>query len=794
MEENSKKPQQSEIKDIEVSIIEQEKYNLFNKIKKELLKQKMDFSFEQGKIEIAGDNFIYYPKDKPKIYFLKNSKYIYFINKQKDGIKKQYFIHDKKSFNSALEKTEIKNGVLKAESDYSKDNEKENYNSNNSNKSGSSSSSIKSLNVEDILASNYDTIIEETSIKFQKIFNPDNFNKRYSFENFNDLDFNFKYFKYNNNKIGYINEQNNWHRQLNEFYKNNINSLLFIFGPKGVGKTTLLLKYLLQEEIPRLYFSIKQMSVFNNKKWKKISLYESIYTFNNINEMNKFSELNQDNISNSPNLMEFIFSFIQFILNFHKNSKEKIFIIIDDYNDLYDPNDAISQIINYVNNNKNKICLCILGEGIFIRKKLYQYLCNININFIGKYWNLFINDEISKKDEMLKLPFYYYKYKNFTLKEEFKANEITKIAKYFNNIELKSFFLLNKYKDSFINIKELKGEFENLPLEFLSIHKKKDEYDNILIKLEFNLEIYNNVFEDSIKGMLKIENIKEKIKLFGEDNMGKQGIDFEDIIVEQFWNNTFEYINFPANNKLKIYEIYQLKSSKEKRENVDISKPIIIRQTLFKGKYYDLLLIIEDEGRKYGIFIQIGLNKTGTEISAYFDNISKYYEEYKEGIEILINYKIDSLGFLLIMDYNSQIKLKQKNNKKEGVGFCLKNNIDFLIYKNFELYKNLEDLQPIKLIKVTKNTLIYDEESEKQQITIIDEIKTNFSEICKNISEKEKSKPNLVLNENEKKAILDYIKKKYEKQFYDLEFVLNINKNNKGIGNFGIIDKDIFIS
>ena len=43
---------------------------------------------------------------------------------------------------------------------------------------------------------------------------------------------------------------------------------------------------------------------------------------------------------------------------------------------------------------------------------------------------------------MLKLPFYYYKYKNFTLKEEFKANEITKIAKYFNNIELKSFFFI----------------------------------------------------------------------------------------------------------------------------------------------------------------------------------------------------------------------------------------------------------------------------------------------------------------------------------------------------------------
>ena len=73
--------------------------------------------------------------------------------------------------------------------------------------------------------------------------------------------------------------------------------------------------------------------------------------------------------------------------------------------------------------------------------------------------------------------------------------------------------------------------------------------------------------------------------------MGKDGIEFEVLIIEQIWNNTLNYLIIPENNKIKIKEIYHLKDNNDVRTNLTPSKPIIIRQTIFKGKYYDILLI-----------------------------------------------------------------------------------------------------------------------------------------------------------------------------------------------------------
>ena len=69
-----------------------------------------------------------------------------------------------------------------------------------------------------------------------------------------------------------------------------------------------------------------------------------------------------------------------------------------------------------------------------------------------------------------------------------------------------------------------------------------------------------------------------KMELFKDESAGKDGIDFEDLIVEQLWNNTFDFINFPENNKLKVKEIYALKNNiNDYQENILVSNPIIIR-------------------------------------------------------------------------------------------------------------------------------------------------------------------------------------------------------------------------
>ena len=535
---------------------------------------------------------------------------------------------------------------------------------------------------------------------------------------------------------------------------------------------------------------------FYNRKWKKYSLLETIYIFDNQQQMENFSETKIKDIPDSPYLMEFIKEYIEFIVMFSSEikKKEKIWVIIDDYNqDLYDNNIIIEEIIDYVNKNKDKLFLCILGDGRYINEKLYQCYTNKNKGFFGMYWNQSIENDISKKNKILKLPKYYYKYKDS--KDISNVEKIIKenISEEFKKIKLESFLFLSKIIDLSIKIKDVKEELINLPLEFLTCNKTKDKDNNILIKLSFNSEIYKTVFDETIKDLLKIESLKRKMNLFKDNDWGKDGVEFEDIIILQIWNNTFEYLAFPENNKLKVKTIYELKYNKDdERPDLDLSKPIIIGQEIFGGKYYDLLLILDKDGKKYAIFIQIGLNKTGSDINTYLKNLTDNDKKYKDGIGTLIKHKIDGLGLLLIFEYEHQKDLLERNNKTEGVGFCINNNTDFLIYKDFNLYKEVNANQPIKSINVTQKTLIYEDYQENNE-SVINMIRNNFSKICQNIALNQISDPIIPLNEEEKKMILDFIVKEFKTDYSQLNFAFSIIKDQgKGFKDFGIISSDNF--
>ena len=292
---------------------------------------------------------------------------------------------------------------------------------------------------------------------------------------------------------------------------------------------------------------------------------------------------------------------------------------------------------------------------------------------------------------------------------------------------------------------------------------------------------------------MKIDTLKNKKCLFKDESKGKDGIDFEDLIIEQIWNNTFDFIQFPENNKLIVREIYELKNNINVNKNITISKPIIIKQTNFKGKFYDLLIIINKDDKRCAIFIQIGLDKTGTDINNYFNNLIKNANRYMKGIELFINNKIHSLGFILIFDYDHQKDyLKNTNIRSKGVGYCINNNIDFLIYKDFNIYKDLEDTNPINSIEITNRTLLYSIENE-ESYNNIDIIKEKFIDICNDISLTEKENTNdLMLDKDEKENILQFIKSKYKKDYDELEFILNVSDNQEGFNNFGIIDYNNF--
>ena len=152
---------------------------------------------------------------------------------------------------------------------------------------------------------------------------------------------------------------------------------------------------------------------------------------------------------------------------------------------------------------------------------------------------------------------YYYRFKFNNIKiDSLKAQIKKEINISFQKIKLNIFLLLSKYLDTYINLADLENEFENLSLEYLAIEIKKEK-DEKLIKLSFKLDIYKEIFDESIKGLLKIENIKLSFNLDREEeNKGKFGINFEDIIIEQLWNNMFKFVNFPKNNKIKINDIF----------------------------------------------------------------------------------------------------------------------------------------------------------------------------------------------------------------------------------------------
>ena len=758
-------------------------YNIYKEVIT-ILKNKSlaSFNYKEGKIVCMCNDFCYFINGQRK-YFFNGSKIIYFTNKDKNIIQQPFFIHDQNSLEEALKKTDIQNGMLRSV----KNNQENDFNKpSDSTDSKSSFSSVNSYQIENILNSNFNLIKESNAIGVKYILNEKRFNDRFNMDFVYNLDFNFKYIKDNyikNNIDDNDANQNNCLNKLKDLVKeNNTKSYCYIFGPRGTGKTTLLLKYLNFYAFPRLYFSLKIMSKsdFNNRRLKKYALMETIYTFDDILQMEKFSDIKVSEISDSSNLLEFILSYIQTIINFYSKEnkkKKKIWIVIDDYNqDLYDNNNIIEKIIKYINENKTKLFLCILGNGKYINEKYYQYYSNENTNYFAIYWNHSITNNISQKNKILTLPKYYYKYKD--LKD---INNIEKIIQEnlietFKKMNLNSFLFLSKIINKTINIKNFKDELINLPLEYLTIERHLDEDKNILLNLSFNTEIYKSVFDLTINGLLKIDCLKTKTIIFKEDNQGKNGIDFEDLIIEQFWNNTFNFLIFPDNNKLIVDEIFNLKNNKNDiRNDLDIQYPIIIRQKIFKGKYYDLLFILKIKNKIYAIFIQIGLNKKGNDINNYLKNLIDNEKKYKEGIKTLINHNIDEIGFLLIFDYNHQKTLLEKNNKSDGIGFCDKNEIDFLIYKDFNLFKKVNDIEPIKSFDVTEKTLIINDINDNESIK-------SFNKIFGDKSKENNSEPLYPLSENEKSLIFNYIKNDYDELVF-LFSIKNINEKGRFISN-----------
>jgi len=766
---------------------EKEKYYLFLEIKKFIQNLKKP---EKDEEIINMEKYFMYNKGNNSQVFYPESRFISFVNEEQ-SFNKKFFIHDQSSLDEALRISNISNAIKTSGDDM-----KQKYNSNNSN---SSSGSANSLNIEDIINKNIIIIKQEKSINYLKIFSKENFDKRFYFQKLADLDFNLKYYytPIPDRRIELKNENIIWFREIEDFYNNKkLDSELLIVGPRGVGKTTTILKALNLRKIPRLYFPIKKLMNFDSRRWKKIILYEALYILNNEKDLEEFKSYNEIH-SNDQDLIELIFEYIKLIQKFYetKNVKKKILIVLDEYDNILDTSNSILKITDYVHKNANRLLLCVLGECSYVYKKYYNFILDNDQNYKVTYWDIDIKDNL----DYLKLPLYYYKYieiqskkNNIIMDASDKSSfyELIKeeIKEDFNQIDIKKFFSLSKFLNFYSDIMNAENDFENFPLEFLTL-KIKNENGKIYFIINFKLSIYKEIFNESIKGLLKIENIKSNIildKNYDEVSPKKDGIQFEEIIIEQLWNNQLCLDNIPENNKIIVNDIFSIKSFKDEGLNVDKNNTIIIRQSNFNGKYYDLLLIVNDERKKIAIFIQIGINKTRYEINLYYNNLIRYNDEYKCGIKSLIKDKIDDIGFLLIFDYDKQISLKDKET--EGAGYCIKNQIEYLIYRDFQLFNSLNSKKPITSINA-KKTIV----SKALELDGIVLLKNLSQDLLENMIAL-KFEPFISIDNSQKNKIIKYINEQFEENFEDLEFVTNLGVDIKGNINIGIFYNDFAVN
>ena len=777
---------------------ENKKYLLFKEIKKKV--DENSISPKDG-ISVVDDYYCYYKNLNEADIFSKISKFITFIN-EKIGFKKKIFIHNQQSLEHALKEARIKNAIIinaekekkncdsQKELKYSKDineqnaiNEPEELKVPKDSNEKNIFQSSNDLKVEDILEEKHIAIKQDKALKINEIFSETKFNGRFKLGKVSELDFNFKKYKdfpinkdtdIDKSKINQV-----FLQELKTFYnKKGTNFELIIMGPRGVGKSINILIYLNLFKVPRLYFPIKKMIELKNRKWKKIALNETNYIFNSLNEMEDFKKYS-NNIPGDKDLIQFIYRYIEYILKFYRERKlnKKILIVLDDYDDSLDSFNSILNIEDLVYKNNNKILLCVLGHCPYIYKKYYNYLLDAK----QKYMSTLLDLTFKEEEDLLKLPLYNCRYNNNKVKDinTFRKEIKDEIIDDFKRLELKNFFCLSKYLNIFINIENLKRDFEYFPFEFLNLERNKNS-----VKISFKLQIYKEVFQESIKGLLKIDNIRSNFNLNknDEDNQ-KDGVQFEEIIVEQLWNNSLKLYEYPEKNRIRVNDIFSIKSYNSEIYQIEEGKNVIIRQTQFTGKYYDLLLIIYHKGKAYGIFVQIGLNKTRKEIEEYYNNLVKKYDDYKKGIKNLVNINIDEIGFLLIFDYERQAFINKKGSKTQGIGYCDKNKIAYLIYKDFQLYDNLDSQVPITSINI-ENTLVFDE----IKIPALDIFKNNYMDLCESMIS-ENNTPCISIEEEEKKKIIKYINKKYESDFDELRYIKNIDET-EGFINFGFFCDD----
>ena len=367
------------------------------------------------------------------------------------------------------------------------------------------------------------------------------------------------------------------------------------------------------------------------------------------------------------------------------------------------------------------IKLIISGNGLFIKAKQKLFINNKLSDSIASnhqkclecsFYDFNSNQNIKKNiipEYIFTNPEYYYKFISQKLDEK-NITEFTNslIQEESDLCEKINFF--GQYYSLIFENKELSYEafnkyYDILPNFYLSFIKKPKT---------ISFKISNKIFKGAIKKTLEydieVNSIKNLLQLNNKEST-QIGIYEEKLLTLFFKLNKLNLANlqFVKENRLEIEEIYEFINSKYDRYNGNIKKdnPLIITQSNYKGKNYDLLILIPLENSEYyvAIFIQIGLNKIKADIVKLVDDILNNHKKFKDGIEKYLGINIKDIYLNFIFD-----KQTQQNNIENGIhscgsNYCLSHNIKFYLFslEDYRLYKLNNDMSCEKITNYEYN-------------------------------------------------------------------------------------------
>ena len=600
------------------------------------------------------------------------------------------------------------------------------------NKSTDSENSLKSeydeKEIKNIYANDTITEIKKIEISTKKLLEKFNLKSDYPYE-ISDLSLSMKYYISNNtlkNKIEYSDELIEFKEDniRGNFIDNNFASILYLLGPKGCGKTTRLLFSSLDIHNydglnnPRIYIDYKLMKE-NTLLRKLIFKLEMFYMVRTLDELKELFNLGYHKQITKVN--SFFIFFKQFLENIISSNKfkKKIIVIIDNYNDIDNntENNNLEEIIELTKKNSKMIKLIISGNGSFIKEKQRLFINNKLFDSIASNKQICLECPkykygINKSINPNKIPIFIYSQPEYYFKfisEKLNENNINDFE--FTEIQeeedlCKSLNFFGLYYSLIYENKELSYELFNkyydiLPNYYLSFIKNDKtisfKIENLIFKKAIKNTIEYDIEINSIENLLKSNN-KERTQI---------GIFEEKLLTLFFKLNKLNLNNLQFNkeNTLEVEEIYEFINSKYERYNKSIlkNKPILITQTNYKGKNYDLLILIpiENTDNYIAIFIQIGLNKQKNDIIKLVNDISNNTNQYIKGIEKYLDINIKDIYLNFIFDKETQ----QNNIEYEiyscGSYYCLSHNISFYLFslEDYQLYKLKNDMNFEKIFE-----------------------------------------------------------------------------------------------